>query len=105
MEKPQGTELGRVWDDMKPKEKASIVDQLATIAGKLSKAPFAAYGSLYYRGDIVPSERVDVDDKFAIGPTTERSWFDDGRGEIDIYRGPCMHNALSTDFPAHTNHS
>jgi len=89
MEKCPGIELGRVWKQMSGKEKAEIVSQVATFSAKLSKARFPYYGSLYYSKDIPDIKGTEVDDTFSVGPITTRSWFDDGKGQLDIFRGPC----------------
>ncbi|KAJ8116979.1 hypothetical protein OPT61_g1714 [Boeremia exigua] len=88
MEKCPGIELGRLWDDLSARQKVDIVRQLATFSARLSKARFAYYGSLYYTKDIPDAIDTRIDDTFSVGPTTSRTWFDDGRGEVDIYRGP-----------------
>lgn len=59
------------------------------------------YGSLYYAKDLQevrPNQRVDVgsqkntvDSVFAVGPTTNRTFFDDGRDAVDVNRGPCQY--------------
>jgi hypothetical protein len=89
MEKCPGIELGRVWDDLSAKQKIKIVRQLATFSARLSKACFSHYGSLYYTKDIPDVTGTKIDDTFSVGPTASRTWFDDRRGEIDVYRGPC----------------
>jgi len=89
MEKCPGIELGRVWDGLTGKEKVEIVRQLATYSAQLSSARFPYYGSLYYSKDIPECKDSQVDELFTVGPTNSRTWFDDKRGEIDIYRGPC----------------
>ncbi|PLB50315.1 hypothetical protein P170DRAFT_380891 [Aspergillus steynii IBT 23096] len=88
MEKAPGIELSHVWESLKPRDKLSIVKQIGSIASTLSKARFPFHGSLYLREDISESESIAVDDTFAIGPTTGRSWFDDRRSEVDVERGP-----------------
>lgn len=89
MEKCPGIELSRIWDELTGKEKIEIVKQLATFTARLSNARFPYYGSLYYTRDIHDVVGMEVDDIFSVGPTTGRTWFDDQRGEADIYRGPC----------------
>jgi hypothetical protein len=90
MEKFHGIELGRVWDDLKGKQKMDVVRKLATYTAQLSKARFPSYGSLYFASDIPDIKGTEVDDKFSIGPTTSRTWFDDGRASVTtINRGPC----------------
>jgi hypothetical protein len=89
MEKCPGTELDRLWDDLSSKQKMDIIRQLATFTAQLSKAHFAYYGSLYYAKDIPEVKGTQVDGTFSVGATTSRTWFDDRRGDVDVYRGPC----------------
>jgi hypothetical protein len=89
MEKCPDIELGRLWDELSSKQKIDVVRQLATFSARLSKARFAYYGSLYYAKDIPDVKDTEVDSTFSVGSTTSRTWFDDGRGEVDVYRGPC----------------
>lgn len=91
MEKCPGIELARVWEDLPGKQKVIIVGQLAVWQARLSKARFPSFGALYYSKDIPAAEKVEVDETFSVGPTVGRSWFDDRRGELDIFRGPCKH--------------
>ncbi|KGO74684.1 Aminoglycoside phosphotransferase [Penicillium italicum] len=88
MEKAGGIELGRVWDDLKPNDKLAIVKQIAHITCNLAQFRFPHYGALYRRDDIELFESKAIDDDFAVGPTVNRAWFDNGRGEVDVYRGP-----------------
>lgn len=94
MERCPGIELSHVWDDLTGKQKIEIVKQLAAFTAKLSNARFPYYGSLYYARDIPHVQGTQIDDTFSVGPTTSRTWFDDRRGEVDIYHGPCK-------MPAH----
>lgn len=103
MDKVEGKELGRCWDSLAGKQKYSIVQQLVEFERKFASSHFAAYGSLYYKDDLptnvqmrMPShlytdadETLQFGGKFAIGPTNSRMYFDDGRSEVDIDRGPC----------------
>jgi hypothetical protein len=89
MEKAQGIELGRLWENLKPRDKLSIVKQIGSISCTLSQAKFPFHGSLYRCQDVSESESIKIDQTFAIGPTTGRAWFDDRRGEVDVDRGPC----------------
>lgn len=88
MEKCPGIELGHLWDDISGKQKIDIARQLATFSTQLSKARFPYYGSLYYARDIPDVKGKEVDNTFSVGPTTSRTWFDDKRGEVDVYHGP-----------------
>ncbi|PWY83649.1 hypothetical protein BO94DRAFT_547313 [Aspergillus sclerotioniger CBS 115572] len=63
-----------------------------------SRARFPSYGSLYLRQDVSESESIKIDDTFAIGPTTGRTWFDDRRSEVQVHRGPCKLINHSTGY-------
>lgn len=90
MEKAPGIELGRLWENLKNRDKLSIVKQIAAITCILARAQFPYHGALYRRQDITRSESFVLDDEFAIGPTTGRAWFDNRRAEVEVPRGPCM---------------
>ncbi|BCS20831.1 uncharacterized protein APUU_21263A [Aspergillus puulaauensis] len=57
---------------------------------------FSHYGSLYYTGDVqkptgnhfVKDGEVVRDSEFAIGPATGRDWYDAGRSNLDVKKGP-----------------
>lgn len=89
MEKASGIELSRVWDTLKAREKLAIVKQIASISCNLVGFRSPCYGALYRSHDIGQSEVKAIYDDFSIGPTVGRTWFDDRRGDIDIFRGPC----------------
>lgn len=101
MEKQAGIVLTNVWDTMKGKQKVQIVDQIVDIERRLAAAKFSQFGSLYYKVDLpdnsdttsplyVDSAGNEVRSrKFGIGPTNHRSFFDFGKGDLDIGRGPC----------------
>lgn len=89
MEKAPGIELQRVWENLKPRDKLSIVKQIASVTSSLAQTRFPGYGSLYKKQDISTSEGITVHDHYAIGPTVGRAWFDDRRSEANVYKGPC----------------
>ena len=101
MEKQSGVVLNDVWDTVKGKQKVQILDQLVDIERRLAATKFSKFGSLYYKGDLpdtsdstsplfLDSTGNEVrSETFGIGPTNHRSFFDFGRGELDIERGPC----------------
>ncbi|WEW56950.1 hypothetical protein PRK78_002409 [Emydomyces testavorans] len=84
LEKAPGVELSHVWDNLSPRDKSTLVKQLGEITGRLSKATFPCYGSLYHLKDLPESEARQIDDTYAIGPTTARAWFDDRRDEDHV---------------------
>ena len=89
MEKAAGVELAQVWGDLEPRDKVSLVKQLADISSRLGENRFSSYGALYFQKDLSQAEKHAIDDTFAIGPTTARAWFDDRRNEVDVHRCPC----------------
>ncbi|PYI27434.1 phosphotransferase enzyme family protein [Aspergillus indologenus CBS 114.80] len=103
MEKQAVVVLSDVWDTMKGKQKVQIVDQVVDIERRLAATRFSRFGSLYYKDDL--ANNSDADDAtsplylnstgngvrsqtFGIGPINHRSFFDFGRGALDIERGP-----------------
>lgn len=102
MEKVQGTELSHVWDSITGRQKYTIVQQLVDFERRFSSTRFTKFGSLYYSKDFPefssPAQPLYIDqdgvdqscDRFVVGPSNSRMFFDDGRGQVDIDRGPCM---------------
>ncbi|RMZ84963.1 hypothetical protein DV738_g299, partial [Chaetothyriales sp. CBS 135597] len=95
MERVSGIELDKVWDGMSGKEKFEVVQQLAQYDAAFATSNLPMYGSLYYASDVPgarPSQiiqgRQRATQLFAIGPTTNRAYFDDRRGEVDLDLGP-----------------
>lgn len=101
MEKQGGVVLTDVWDTIKGKQKARILDQVVDMERRLTTTRFSKFGSLYYKNDLPDNSHsisplyIDSTGKemrseaFDIGPTNHRSFFDFGRGVLDIDRGPC----------------
>lgn len=101
MEKQVGVALTDLWDIIKGKQKVRILDQVVDVERCLAATKFSKFGSLYYTDDLpddsdstsalyVDSTGNEVwSEKFDIGPTNHRSFFDFGRGELNIDRGPC----------------
>jgi hypothetical protein len=100
MERSRGIELGKIWDDLPGLDKFEIVKKLVGFEKAYVSTRFPMYGSLYYAKDlpeVLPSQLVNLDSKiddtvhsvFAVGPTTNRAFFDDGRDAVDVDRGPC----------------
>lgn len=92
--------LSDVWDSLKGKQRAQLVLQVVDFEKTLAATKFNGFGSLYYKDDLhssVDTLSLYVDNsgnevqstKFAIGPTNHRTFFDFGRGSLDIDRGPC----------------
>jgi hypothetical protein len=100
MERIPGVELDKVWEDLPGRARAQVVQRLAQYDAALATCNFPMYGSLYYANDLLdalPSQMVRLDNsihagpntQFAIGPTTNRAYFDDLRAEADPNLGPC----------------
>ncbi|EAS37376.3 phosphotransferase enzyme family protein [Coccidioides immitis RS] len=100
MEKQAGVMLSDVWESMKGKQKAHIVLQVVDFEKTLTSTKFTKVGALYYKDDLpamldtssplyVDKDGKEVHSaKFGIGPTNHRSFFDFGRGKLDIDHGP-----------------
>ncbi|CAE7207584.1 hypothetical protein P3342_011188 [Pyrenophora teres f. teres] len=99
MERSKGIELGKLWDGMRGQEKHEILKALVDYEVTLSSADWPMYGSLYYTEDLsstIPNQilgcisSADNTKSFAVGPTTGRAFFDDGKDSIETSQGPCM---------------
>lgn len=87
MEKQAGVVLTDLWESLKGKQKAHILDQVIEIERRLAATKFSKFGSLYYKDDLhdrsdstsplyLDSTGNEVWSKtFAIGPTNNRSFF------------------------------
>lgn len=96
---------------MSEAERFGLVKNLVGIVQKLASSRFAVHGSLYYK-DTYPHSTTFVDpveverrntSNFVIGPTTQRSFREDEKQELDIDRGPCM-CILITDKSLYLHH-
>lgn len=98
MERVKGRQLSNVWDSMSEAQRFGLVKSLVEIERRLASTTFAGYGSLYHRNAIPSSNSmtalVGMDQgatpEFVLGPTTERSFWEDEKRELEIDRGPCM---------------
>ncbi len=99
MEKVEGVELGPKWESLKWAEQSALVQSLVKYEHAFASCSFSKYGSLYYREDIpehvskgpcVEGNLGDQNvDRFAVGPTTDRKFYEWGRSRVDVNRGPC----------------
>lgn len=101
MEKANGIELSRKWPEMSGADKYLLTQAVVGFEQVLTSASFGMIGSLYYAEDAIGSTREGVlyvsegegdvrNSEFAVGPITSRQFFDDGRGAMEVDRGPCM---------------
>lgn len=99
MEKVDGVQLATVWEDMPVEDRFTIAKGIADYQATWTSCNFNQYGSLYYREDLdgdVPSFSYQdensgtvADQRYAVGPSTAREYYDDGRSSVDLDRGPC----------------
>ncbi|EAS36249.3 phosphotransferase enzyme family protein [Coccidioides immitis RS] len=112
MEKQAGTMLSDMWETMRGKQKAQIVKQIVDIEKTIASTKFTKLGALYYKRDLPSSDHDTVlyvdragnevhTEEFGIGPTNHRSFFDFGRGELDIDRGPWSTTTAYLEAVAH----
>ena len=105
MENVPGIELSGLWEDLTGRQKYEIVEQIVGYEKSFASTRFTMFGSLYYALDlpnIAGNEVLCVNEdgmdmrcsQFAVGPTNYRMFFDDGRGTLDVDRGPCTTNSL-----------
>ncbi|KJX97384.1 phosphotransferase enzyme family protein [Zymoseptoria brevis] len=100
MEKCPGIELHKVWDTITDRQKAAIIHRLVSFEAAFASLELPMYGSLYYAKDldstksdhcILPPSGKDTRlSAFAIGPTTDRNFFDHGRAGATANQGPWL---------------
>lgn len=88
-----GTKLASQWKPWSSNldEKTPILTPMAQMAGAILKQKFPAYGSLYYKSDVpTGAETVPLNEKFVIGPSTEKRFWrgDMDNKELSRLRGP-----------------
>ncbi|KAM5444027.1 Phosphotransferase enzyme [Microsporum ferrugineum] len=94
MDKASGCSLAQVWPRLKNDEKRDIVQAIVSFDVKIRNSPLGGFGSLYYPRDIpseikhLPAFKSKDCGRWVLGPTTDRRFFDDGKGELSIDRGP-----------------
>jgi hypothetical protein len=109
MEKQPGVMLNDMWDNMEGSQKAEILKQVVRFEKTLASTRSTKCGSLYYKQDVPQSDSTTPlyidgngnavhNTEFEIGPTNHRSFFDFGKGALDIDRGPCMFLLYVPDY-------
>ncbi|KAF2835100.1 hypothetical protein M501DRAFT_989087 [Patellaria atrata CBS 101060] len=101
MERSPGVELDNVWENMSGPARLKIVEAPTEYEASFVTCSLSMYGSLCYVNDVhevLPSQMVHLPSstsvrrephrQFAVGPTTNRTYFDDGCGEVDSDLGP-----------------
>ncbi|KAF2423572.1 phosphotransferase enzyme family protein [Tothia fuscella] len=104
MEKVAGVQLGQLWSKMELVDKMRLRLDLSRLQSLWLSLKFNGYGALYYSRDLENPHRSVLytqssgepisDRNFTIGPVTGRQWFDEGRGNLLLDRGPwkCVQN-------------
>ena len=101
MQKAPGVQLQHVWNHMKIEDRLKIVQQIVRFQKKWSSISFKKFGSLYFSYDRRKPESQDLlyfdehgtairNQRFAVGPSTGREFYDAGRASVMYDRGPCM---------------
>lgn len=95
MEKLDGIPLGEVWYTMTPDEQYKVMRQVVELEAKIMGFDLPAFGSIYHQRDLSTERNVPLEDGagagFCIGPMAHWSWWNGGRSDLDIDRGPCKH--------------
>ena len=111
MEYVEGTDLSKIWYDLKKDEIISLMDELAKVESIMMSIPFPAGGSIYYARDLKDlsgNEGIPLEDnegillekeRFCLGPDVSLPLWYGRREQLDIFRGPCTLNALSPHLP------
>ncbi|KAL9098523.1 MAG: hypothetical protein Q9163_005834 [Psora crenata] len=98
MEKLPGIQLSVVWADMGIEDRLAIAKAIAGYQKAWMSVSFNQFGSLYYLEDLDGSTQslsytnhdyvTVTDPRFAVGPSTARSFSDNGRSNVEFDRGP-----------------
>ncbi|KAJ5551863.1 hypothetical protein N7461_006561 [Penicillium sp. DV-2018c] len=113
MEEASGTQLGLIWDQLSADEKLSIMREIVTIESKMLAVSFSHFGSIYFASDAVENAvpalltpgasselKERVYEKFSIGPTVDRSFWNKERSSMPISRGPYNFDDLDPEQQA-----
>lgn len=101
MEKAPGVLLSDVWYQLERNEKNAIIQQLVDLQVLLASKSVSAHGCLFYRENIPQNlacsleEAKDLDPRFTVGPLVHPALWEDGRSNLDVWKGPCQTTPLS----------
>ena len=101
MQKAPGVQLEHVWPKMELEDRLKVVKEVLRHQKQWASISFNHSGSLYFANDIGKQGSSDLlyfdehntaikDQRFAVGPSTGREYYDAGRASIDYDRGPCV---------------
>lgn len=94
-ESPKGTNLASVWDGLSDVLKDAVVVEWVLLEAQMAATMADGYGSIFYRKDVPTAQYYDLytgdqkEDDFVIGPDMNERFWDNGRRDLDIDRGPC----------------
>lgn len=97
MECVKGTKLGDIWDQMKNKDRNTLLTEIVEVEARWMSLPYPESGSLYYEQDLpkkyrafaVAAPSLSSKGDFCIGPDlTSELWYGK-RIHLDTFRGPC----------------
>lgn len=92
MDKAKGTPLRDVWYPMSREEKHKLVENVVLLEASLVEHRFESVGGIYYERDLgdVQDVKETKYNGFIIGPSTPRTFLEDGTRDVESDRGPCM---------------
>jgi hypothetical protein len=104
MEKAKGALLGELWYQLPRPAKNDIIEQIVNLETLLASTPFPAHGCLFYTDNVpapsdykfkIPSDTLQA---FSLGPVVDPVLWEDGRANLDTYKGPCESFLMRFDF-------
>ncbi|PGH29552.1 hypothetical protein GX50_07694 [[Emmonsia] crescens] len=97
MERVSGVPLSDIWWDLQPNQKLKVFAQVVRYMKRWTSVSFNGLGGLYFVEDVDTPSREPLyfeegkpirNSRFTIGPSSNREWSDEGRGDIQCDRGP-----------------
>ncbi|KAF1918902.1 kinase-like domain-containing protein [Ampelomyces quisqualis] len=105
MEEAQGIQLSKVWDTMDLKDQLNIVTELVTMDEKLPSTSLNRYKDSFpgcetaqITGNVMDSLAADVANRFVIGPTVERAFWEKQRAVMAVDRGPSIEGTSACEY-------
>ena len=107
MQKAPGIQLEHVWTRMELEDRLNVVKQILRYQEKWMSTSFKSFGSLYFALDVGKQNSQNIlyfdehgsaikDQRYAVGPSTGREYYDAGRASVSFDRGPCMRSQTQT---------
>lgn len=107
-EKATGKPLGNMWANLTLPSQLDIMNQIVDVEKKMAAISFQRHGCIYYETDLksrsLDYEAFDSQDSsslesatgqktqppaFVIGPSASPSFWERGKADMDVERGPC----------------